>query len=143
MIGHPSPSLPGNESSRTPAGQVRSHKAPGIVQDGRFAAEGRPRAGKQPMSVIERGAFMSELAQTLSIPEGQTLKDLVQEYERQLLLMALELAGWNQRRVAASLGLLPSTLSEKMKRLGLRSTRPEMAMNPSVPALGPEAIPAQ
>ena len=34
---------------------------------------------------------MSELAQTLSIPEGQTLKDLVQEYERQLLLMALEL----------------------------------------------------
>jgi DNA-binding NtrC family response regulator len=87
---------------------------------------------------------MSELAQTLSIPEGQTLKDLVQEYERQLLLMALELAGWNQRRVAASLGLLPSTLSEKMKRLGLRSTRPELAINNSVPSLGGgEAIPAQ
>ena len=86
---------------------------------------------------------MIELPQTLSIPEGQTLKDLVQEYERQLLLMALELAGWNQRRVAASLGLLPSTLSEKMKRLGLRSTRPEMVINESVPALGREAIPAQ
>jgi len=87
---------------------------------------------------------MSELAQTLSIPEGQTLKDLVQEYERQLLLMALELAGWNQRRVAASLGLLPSTLSEKMKRLGLRSTRPELAINDSVSSLGRgEAIPAQ
>jgi DNA-binding NtrC family response regulator len=96
------------------------------------------------MSIIERGAFMSELAQTLSIPEGQTLKDLVQEYERQLLLMALELAGWNQRRVAASLGLLPSTLSEKMKRLGLRSTRPEISINDSVSALGRgEAIPAQ
>ena len=77
---------------------------------------------------------MSELAQTLSIPEGQTLKDLVQEYERQLLLMALELAGWNQRRVAASLGLLPSTLSEKMKRLGLRTTRPEMTLDDAVPA---------
>jgi len=86
---------------------------------------------------------MSELAQTLSIPEGQTLKDLVQEYERQLLLMALELAGWNQRRVAASLGLLPSTLSEKMKRLGLRSTRPELAINDSVPSLGREGLPAQ
>ena len=86
---------------------------------------------------------MSELAQTLSIPEGQTLKDLVQEYERQLLLMALELAGWNQRRVAASLGLLPSTLSEKMKRLGLRSTRPELVVNDAVPSLGRgEAIPA-
>ena len=79
---------------------------------------------------------MSELAQTLSIPEGQTLKDLVQEYERQLLLMALELAGWNQRRVAASLGLLPSTLSEKMKRLGLRTTRPEMALDHTVAAMG-------
>jgi DNA-binding NtrC family response regulator len=96
------------------------------------------------MSVIERGAFMSELAQTLSIPEGQTLKDLVQEYERQLLLMALELAGWNQRRVAASLGLLPSTLSEKMKRLGLRSTRPELSINDSVSAMGRGvALPAQ
>jgi DNA-binding NtrC family response regulator len=75
---------------------------------------------------------MSELAPTLSIPEGQTLKDLVQEYERQLLLMALELAGWNQRKVAASLGLLPSTLSEKMKRLGLRTTRPEISINDSL-----------
>ena len=74
---------------------------------------------------------MTELAPTLTIPEGQTLKDLVQEYERQLLLMALELAGWNQRKVAASLGLLPSTLSEKMKRLGLRSTRPELVVNDS------------
>lgn len=86
---------------------------------------------------------MSELAQTLSIPEGQTLKDLVQEYERQLLLMALELAGWNQRRVAASLGLLPSTLSEKMKRLGLRATRPEMVINDSVsPMPREQAVPA-
>ncbi|MEO8501059.1 MAG: helix-turn-helix domain-containing protein [Vicinamibacteria bacterium] len=79
---------------------------------------------------------MSELAQTLSIPEGQTLKDLVQEYEKRLLLMALELAGWNQRRVAASLGLLPSTLSEKMKRLGLRATRSEIVINDSVSRLG-------
>ncbi len=87
---------------------------------------------------------MTELAPTLALPEGQTLKDLVQEYERQLLLMALELAGWNQRRVAASLGLLPSTLSEKMKRLGLRSPRPEVVVNDSVSALGGrEAIPAQ
>ena len=68
---------------------------------------------------------MSEPVKQLVIPEGQTLKDLVQEYERQLLLMALELAGWNQRKVAASLGLLPSTLSEKLKRLGLRPARGE------------------
>ena len=79
---------------------------------------------------------MNELAQQMIIPEGQTLKDLVQDYERQLLLMALELAGWNQRKVAASLGLLPSTLSEKLKRLGLRPTRGESD------AAGPDPMPA-
>ncbi|MBP6703284.1 MAG: hypothetical protein KBH14_01350 [Vicinamibacteria bacterium] len=79
---------------------------------------------------------MTELTPILTVPEGQTLKDLVQEYERQLLLMALELAGWNQRRVAASLGLLPSTLSEKMKRLGLRSTRAELVVNDSAEGYG-------
>ena len=89
-----------------------------------------------PMSVIERGVSVAELAPTLTIPEGQTLKDLVQDYERQLLRMALELAGWNQRRVAASLGLLPSTLSEKMKRLGLRSTRAEVVVNDPAEAYG-------
>ena len=86
---------------------------------------------------------MSELTPTLAIPEGQTLKDLVQEYERRLLLMALELAGGNQRRVASSLGLLPSTLSEKMKRLGLRSTRADLVVGqPASPRGGAEAIPA-
>ena len=79
---------------------------------------------------------MNELAQQMIIPEGQTLKDLVQDYERQLLLMALELAGWNQRKVAASLGLLPSTLSEKLKRLGLRPARGESG------TAGQDSIPA-
>ncbi len=86
---------------------------------------------------------MSELATKLLIPEGQTLKDLVQEYERQLLLMALELAGWNQRRVAASLGLLPSTLSEKMKRLGLRSSRPGITVDDFVSSYGGDLLQAQ
>ncbi len=86
---------------------------------------------------------MSELTPTLAIPEGQTLKDLVQEYERRLLLMALELAGGNQRRVAFSLGLLPSTLSEKMKRLGLRSTRADLVVGHATsPRGGADAIPA-
>ena len=86
---------------------------------------------------------MSELTPTLAIPEGQTLKDLVQEYERRLLLMALELAGWNQRRVASSLGLLPSTLSEKLKRLGLRSSRADLLISHSVsPRGGDESISA-
>lgn len=47
------------------------------------------------------------------------LKDMVREFERQLIEAALSDASGNQRRAAASLGLLPTTLHEKMKRLGL------------------------
>ncbi len=48
------------------------------------------------------------------------LKTLVEDYERSLIRGALEAAGGNQRRAAAALGTLPTTLCEKMKRLGLR-----------------------
>jgi transcriptional regulator with GAF, ATPase, and Fis domain len=41
-----------------------------------------------------------------------------------LLQSALTAAAGNQRRAAAALGLLPTTLHEKMKRLGLLR-RPE------------------
>lgn len=50
------------------------------------------------------------------------LKSLMDDYERKLILLALDAAGGHQRRAAASLGLLPSTLSQKMKRLGVRRT---------------------
>jgi DNA-binding NtrC family response regulator len=49
-----------------------------------------------------------------------TLKQRMNDYERGLILAALQAAGGNQRRAAAALGILPSTLSEKLKRLGLR-----------------------
>jgi len=48
-----------------------------------------------------------------------TLKSLMRAYEKELILMALNASGWHQRRAAASLGILPTTLHEKMKRLGL------------------------
>src|SRR5262245_2981408 len=132
-------------STRASLGRTAAHPSPGFTPNSLKTKDGgesrASRVSETPsraMSIIERGASMTELAPALTIPEGQTLKDLVQEYERQLLLMALELAGWNQRKVAASLGLLPSTLSEKMKRLGLRSTRPEVVVNDgSAPAARP------
>jgi DNA-binding NtrC family response regulator len=51
-------------------------------------------------------------------PEG--LKQRVAAYERRLIQEALWLAGGNQRRAAAALGCLPTTLNEKMRRYGLR-----------------------
>lgn len=48
-----------------------------------------------------------------------TLKTLVDDYERRVIEDALQAAGGNQRRAARDLGVLPTTLHEKMKRLGL------------------------
>jgi len=50
-----------------------------------------------------------------------SLKQLVEDYERRLILAALDRARGNQRRAAAELGCLPTTLNEKMRRLGLRA----------------------
>jgi DNA-binding NtrC family response regulator len=48
-----------------------------------------------------------------------TLKELVEAYERHVIEDALRDAHGNQRRAARTLGVLPTTLHEKMKRLGL------------------------
>lgn len=48
-----------------------------------------------------------------------TLKELVEAYERHVIEDALRDAHGNQRRAARALGVLPTTLHEKMKRLGL------------------------
>jgi DNA-binding NtrC family response regulator len=50
---------------------------------------------------------------------GPTLKSRLEAYERQLILEALRTTRGNQRRAAQALGVLPTTLHEKMKRLGL------------------------
>ena len=68
------------------------------------------------------------MQQNMAESEGSSsrrkdLRSLLDDYERKLILLALDAAGGHQRRAAASLGVLPSTLSEKMKRLGLRATR--------------------
>ena len=54
------------------------------------------------------------------------LKALLEQREREIIKAALAEARGHQRRAAAILGLLPSTLCEKMKRLGIpgRTSRP-------------------
>ncbi len=76
------------------------------------------------------------MAQELMIEIGTAmggLKERVASYERRLIQEALWLAGGNQRRAAAALGCLPTTLNEKMRRLGLRGesdlSRRELAVD--------------
>ncbi|MBI2212676.1 MAG: sigma-54-dependent Fis family transcriptional regulator [Acidobacteria bacterium] len=56
---------------------------------------------------------------TLVPTAGLALKDAVSEYERSMVLQALELAGGVQKRAAELLQLKPSTLNEMIKRLGI------------------------
>jgi DNA-binding NtrC family response regulator len=49
---------------------------------------------------------------------------LVRDYERRLIVEALVASRGSQRRAAVALGVSPTTLSMKMKRLGLRGEPP-------------------
>ncbi len=66
------------------------------------------------------------------------LRDLLDAYERALILDALAANGGHQRRTAALLGVLPTTLHEKMKRLGLLPPRRRIMEAPSPPVFEPE-----
>jgi DNA-binding NtrC family response regulator len=68
-------------------------------------------------------------AQVLSA-SGPKLKALLDAYERRLIEEALAASNGNQRRAAAALGLLPTTLHEKMKRLGLLRRPPSLGVAP-------------
>ena len=63
-----------------------------------------------------------------------TLKTLVEGYERRVIEEALRATNGNQRQAARALGVLPTTLHEKMKRLGL--LRREAAPAPAVALAG-------
>jgi DNA-binding NtrC family response regulator len=64
----------------------------------------------------ETGAGGTALAQE----PARDLRSRVRAYERGLLLSALQASGGNQRRAAATLGLLATTFHEKLKRHGIR-----------------------
>ena len=67
-------------------------------------------------------------------PGALSLKARLEAYERQLIETALVATAGNQRRAAASLGLLPTTLHEKMKRLGLLRRSAEAGVDQSLSA---------
>ncbi len=54
------------------------------------------------------------------LPPGMTYQQAVGEFEKSLILWALEQSDGVQRRAADLLSVKPTTLSERMKRLGIR-----------------------
>ncbi len=65
-----------------------------------------------------------EAATALEAEAGLDLKSRVLAYERRLIEAALVETRGNQRRAARLLGILPTTLNEKLKRFGLRAEGP-------------------
>jgi DNA-binding NtrC family response regulator len=79
------------------------------------------------------------MAKTATARNGPTLKDLMDAYERGLIKDALAATRGNQRQAAFRLGVLPTTLHEKIKRLRMAATasRPaRLVGEPEEAALG-------
>ncbi len=53
-------------------------------------------------------------------PEGLPMKDVVQEFQKQLIVDALRKTSWVQKEAAKLLDVKPTTLNEMIKRYGLR-----------------------
>lgn len=52
--------------------------------------------------------------------DSLSLKERVGSFEKSIILAALEKTGWNQKKAAQLLSINATTLSEKLKRLGIR-----------------------
>jgi DNA-binding NtrC family response regulator len=85
----------------------------GALQVRRTRGKGRRKHMAETLA-FHAGGFMEG-------PAAVSLKKLVEDYERRLIEGALLRANGNQRRAAADLGCLPTTLNEKMRRLGMRA----------------------
>ncbi len=87
-----------------------------------------PKEKWQPLNKEEEGNPAQMLQQSLKqsfhvgIPEeGINLKKTVEEFEKELLLEALEKTGWVKNKAANLLGLNRTTLVEKLKKLQISS----------------------
>jgi DNA-binding NtrC family response regulator len=83
-----------------------------------------PKEKWQPLEEDEEGNPAQILQQSLrqsfhvGIPEeGINLKKTVEEFEKELLLEALEKTGWVKNKAANLLGLNRTTLVEKLKKM--------------------------
>jgi DNA-binding NtrC family response regulator len=79
-----------------------------------------------PVSVRQRndshaGAAGAGLPSPVLPPNGISFKDAVSEYERQIIIRALQSCGGVQKRAAELLQVKPTTLHEMMKRLNISS----------------------
>ena len=73
-----------------------------------------------PESLLEQnGIHRPQLPIDFQPTAGESLPEIVEEFERRVLLAALEEHGWSQTETAKSLRVALSTLNQKIQRLGI------------------------
>ncbi len=116
-------------------GKAVRRVAPDVMD--RFLSYSWPGNVRELENVVERGVVLSRgdeitldllprdllervsLPEAAGLPDGLTFYDAVARYERQLIETALRRSGGVQKQAAEMLGLKPTTLNEKIKRLGI------------------------
>ncbi|MEO8359622.1 MAG: helix-turn-helix domain-containing protein [Vicinamibacteria bacterium] len=71
----------------------------------------------------EGSFFGSRLNLEVADAARPVLRDILATFEKSIILAVLLAADGNQRRAAMALGVLPTTLQEKLKRFGLLDQR--------------------
>ena len=69
---------------------------------------------------IEPASFEAAAPAMTVPPEGLPMKDVVQEFQKQLIIDALRKTQWVQKEAARLLDVKPTTLNEMIKRYGIR-----------------------
>lgn len=81
-----------------------------------------PEPQEDPGAVLQKSLKKSFF---LGLPEeGIVLKQVVEDFERELILEALEKSDWVKNKAAILLGLNRTTLVEKIKKLNIKSDEP-------------------
>jgi DNA-binding NtrC family response regulator len=83
-----------------------------VSEDGRITQDLFPR------EILESSSVSLGRLQLSS--NGASLKDLVLQFEKDMIITALQKTEWNQKKAADLLRVNPTTLNEKMKRLDIQ-----------------------
>jgi two-component system response regulator PilR (NtrC family) len=114
---------------------LRSYHWPGNVRELENAVERAvvlaPRSGQIDAELvrdyIEPNGFESPAPAPSVPPGGLPMKDVVQEFQKQLIVDALRKTSWIQKDAAKLLDVKPTTLNEMIKRYGIREEVKERA----------------
>lgn len=93
------------------------------------------RLEREQQALLEAALQRLDLTVGHSVEHAADLRGLVANYERTLIAWALASAGGQQNRAAALLGIGPTTLNEKLKRLHIAVRGEERRARRSPPRL--------